>query len=199
MAEKFFPDRILTKMSMDEPQDENQGASVEFQNPSDFSKLVEENIAMLRAFVFRIVLNEHDCDDIVQDAFVTAYNKINEFRHKSKFSTWLCSIAYRLSLDHLRKKKRHIGMEQAMDCFHKIASPKSSPETLLLADEVHLRIEKELSELPEHFRMAITLVAVHGLDHSEASQIIGCTRPTLYWRLFKARKILEHKLGDLIA
>lgn len=167
--------------------------------PSNFSAVVDENIGMLRRFVYRIVLNEHDTDDIVQESFLMAYNKIASFNGRSKFSTWLCRIAYNLSISLLRDRKR-LGLHDGLENSDKIASIKSNETAdghIHNSERMEI-IMKTVAALPEHLRAAITLTAIEDRAMDEAAYILGCSKARLYWRLHKARKMLEKNLGDML-
>ena len=78
--------------------------AMDIQCPEAYSRLMDENIDMVRRVVYRIVLNEHDTDDVVQEAFVKAFQKMKSFKGVAKFSSWLCRIAYNEAYMFLRKK-----------------------------------------------------------------------------------------------
>lgn len=169
------------------------------QNPANFSPVVDENIGMLRRFVYRIILNEHDTDDIVQNTFIAAYDRIGSFKGKSKLSTWLCRIAYNNSLSFLRERKRY-GIYNDLENSDEIGNQKSKETAdghIHNSEQMNI-IMKAVASLPEHLRAAITLTAVEEKEMEEAAYILGCPKATLYWRLHKARKILGKKLGDIL-
>ncbi|MFA6566626.1 MAG: RNA polymerase sigma factor [Victivallales bacterium] len=162
-----------------------------------FSPVINEHIGMLRNFVYRIVLNEHDADDIVQEAFITAYNKAGSFKGKSKFSTWLCRIACNRSLTMMRAGRKTI-VTDGEDCPEmRDASTSNTPDKPMISNETQSRVMTAVSMLPEHLRAAITLIAIDEKEPDEAAYILGCNKATLYWRIHKARKILGKELGDL--
>ncbi|HBC86681.1 MAG TPA: hypothetical protein DCZ94_06995 [Lentisphaeria bacterium] len=166
--------------------------------PEAFSPVIDEHVGMLRNFVYRIVLNEHDTDDIVQEAFITAYNKADSFKGKSKFSTWLCRIACNRSFTMIRDGKK-TTVTDGEDCPEmRDASTSNTPDKPMIIKETQSRVMTAVSGLPEHLRAAITLVAIDEKEPDEAAYILGCPKATLYWRIHKARKILEKELGDLI-
>src|SRR5579862_2101259 len=72
-----------------------------------FSYLVKQYKDLAFAIAIRILQNEQDAEEAVQDAFVQAFRKIKSFRGESRFSTWLYSIVVNLSLTRARKRKRH--------------------------------------------------------------------------------------------
>jgi RNA polymerase sigma-70 factor (ECF subfamily) len=166
--------------------------------PEAFSQVIDEHVGMLRNFVYRIVLNEHDTDDIVQVAFITAYNKADSFKRKSKFSTWLCRIACNRSLTMIRDGSKTV-LTDGKDCPEmRDAGTFNTPDKQMINMETQSRVMTAVSALPEHLRAAITLVAIDEKDPAEAAYMLGCNKATLYWRIHKARKILGVELGDLL-
>ena len=166
--------------------------------PEAFSPVMDEHIGMLRNFVYRIILNEHDTDDIVQESFITAYNKADSFKGKSKFSTWLCRIACNRSLTVIRDGRNTIVTDVG-DC-QEIMDLRTfnTPDKPMINNETQSRVMTAVSALPERLRAAITLVAIDEKEPSEAAYILGCNKATLYWRIHKAKKILKKELGDLL-
>ena len=82
-----------------------QGTVDQFLNsgtPEDFECLIRANLDKVRRVIYRIVLNVEDCEDLVQETFIKAYQKIHTFQQKSKFSTWLCQIGVNLAISFLR-------------------------------------------------------------------------------------------------
>ncbi len=166
--------------------------------PEAFSPVIDEHIGMLRSFVYRIVLNEHDTDDIVQESLLAAYTSADSFKGNSKFSTWLCRIAANRSFSILRKGRRTI-VTDGEDCPEmKDASTSHTPDRPMIGNETHGQVMTAISALPEHLRAAITLIAIDEKDPDEAAYILGCPKATLYWRIHKARKLLAKDLGELI-
>lgn len=166
--------------------------------PETFSPVIDEHIGMLRPFVYRIVLNEHDTDDIVQEAFITAFNKADSFKGKSKFSTWLCRIACNRSMTMMRDGRNTI-VTYGGDCPEIMDSRTfNTPDKPMISSETQNRVMTAVSALPEYLRAAITLIAIDEKEPAEAAYILGCNKATLYWRIHKARKILGKELGDLL-
>lgn len=169
------------------------------QTPESFSAIVDEYTEMLRRMIYRIVMNEHDTDDIVQESFVDAYHRCGSFKGKSKFSTWLCRIAYNKAYGFLRKKygKNHLQLNEEQ--HERRAGTTFRPDAALNASESLDQITNAMKSLPEYLRMTITLIAIDEVSIGEAAFIMDCPKATVYWRLHKARKMLKKKLGHLMS
>ena len=141
--------------------------------------------------------SESVADDITQDVFLSALGGLSNFRHKAKFSTWLCRIALNTTYSYLRTEKRSpisYCRELSEDC-----SREPSPEATVLCAELDGEVRAALSELSPKLRAAIVLTSLDQLDAKEAAQIEGCTIATMYWRIHQARKKLRHRLQNWLS
>ena len=161
----------------------------------EFDLFFKEHLPMVRRVVFRIMLDEHGADDVVQTTFIKAYHKMHTFKGKSKISTWLCRIAYNETMTWLRKNSQQ---PTSLECVYADGRAKDKTEGHLLSIETFNEITAALAEIPEHLRAAITLVAIEETPTDEAAAIMNCSPATVYWRVHKARKILKNKLGHLL-
>jgi len=160
----------------------------------NYSLVVDHHIGYVRHVVNRMTLNHHDTDDIVQEVFIKAYQKIDTYNGSSAFSTWICRIAYNHTCDFMRKR----GRASASELLDSHSITNTTPFSPLLEDENNRQVHAAIAELPEKQRMAISLVAIDEMEVDEAAEIMGCTRATLYWRVHKARKNLKNKLNHLL-
>jgi RNA polymerase sigma-70 factor (ECF subfamily) len=166
-------------------------------SPDNFSPLVSENLEYIRRFLYRILLNHHDADDIAQDTFIKAYASTSSFRGNSKFSTWLSRIAYNLAIDYIRRKKDTESIDSPDFSAQDSLSNTKTPSSSLSSDEKMRQVESAMAELPEKLRAAVTLVMIDDMDPSEAAKILSCPTATVYWRIHKAKKILQQKLKNI--
>jgi RNA polymerase sigma-70 factor (ECF subfamily) len=168
------------------------------------TKEFEVNRPKLRAFIFRLVADRSEADDIVQDTYVKAATKLDTFKGASSLKTWIFSIAANLSKDHLRTKKR--WPDNAMDL--------AKEETLKFPDRYLSQFQKINAspsggfELREHINFCFTCICkTLSIDHqvvillkeffdfkvSEIAEITGKTEGTVKHALMDSRGIL----GDI--
>ena len=156
--------------------------------------VVDEYMPMLRKLTYRLVLNEHDADDITQETFISAYQNIAKFQRKAKFKTWICRIAHNKAYTFLRNK--NADLTDFADIEHMSPGSKNlHPDNRMKSIEAHDTIHNAISELPDHLREAILLITIDETPIEEAVFILKCNKATIYWRLHKARKILKKALG----
>lgn len=162
-------------------------------SPEAFAGVVDAHAEPLRRTIFKITLNAHDADDVVQEAFITAYNKIESFKGTAKFSTWLCRVAINIAYSRQRKLRPETSWAPEHDALRE-ASP---PDAAMSGEEKHRDISAAIAGLPDKLRAALTLVVVEEMDMDEAAYALGCPKATVYWRVHKARKILKVKLEHI--
>lgn len=160
-----------------------------------FAELVRRYRERIYRTIFRFTNNHGDADDLVQDTFLRAFQKLKSFREKSGFYTWIYRIAVNLSLNFLKTRKREMAREEFDDLRPKGAqSASSSPESASMNRELSDKVNEAVDALPLSYRASFILVALQGMSHAEAARVLRCAEKTVSWRLHKARKMLQAKL-----
>ncbi|HUT10595.1 MAG TPA: sigma-70 family RNA polymerase sigma factor [Thermoguttaceae bacterium] len=177
------------------PSDEQLLASYrESGRASAAEELVRRHLPRVNALVYRMVLDESVADDITQEVFLRVLRSLSGFRHKARFSTWLCKVALNATYSYLKSEKGSpVRYCREPSEGH---SREPSPEDAVLEAELDAEIRAALSELSPKLRAAIVLTSVEQLDVKEAARIEGCTTATMYWRIHQARKKLRHRLKN---
>lgn len=129
--------------------------------------------------------------DFTQDAFLRAWERLDQFRGEAAFSTWLHSIAVSVALNGLRKVDRHRKRERSLeDAAHLVHG------TRPVEPELRERIEDAVDGLPETYRTVFLMHDLEGYKHHEIAQALGVAEGTSKARLFRARAKLREALGD---
>lgn len=175
-----------------------------------FGELVRRHYERVFRVVLSVVRHEEDARDVCQEVWVTAWQKLGDFRGDAKFSTWLHPIAVRRAVDHLRKRRRWFDRflpfrtegdesDGIADTTPSAPEPvaESDPRDQLERTERDRRFERALASLPPKHRAVLTLREVHGLSYEEIAQALKCRPGTVMSRLFHARRRLVRKLGDM--
>jgi RNA polymerase sigma-70 factor, ECF subfamily len=162
-------------------------------DPEAYAALVNQHQKMIRAVTFRMTGSLDDAEELAQDAFLRAYQRLGSFGGGSKFSTWLCKIAINLSVDWRRRESRRddIHSKWAADAISENNPGSGFP------DELSRRVQEALNRLPAKQRAAIVLTIYENQSHAEAAKNLGCTEATISWRVFAARQKLKRLLKDL--
>jgi RNA polymerase sigma-70 factor, ECF subfamily len=150
---------------------------------------------------FRVLKNEADAEDAVQEALLAAYKHINQFRGQSQISTWLTTIVRNCALMQLRRRPRQIhlpfdeqfGEEQPRSLWEGLADQRPSPEEEFRNSELTALLRKCTALLSPALRRTFQLRVVDGLSIFETARILGVPHGTVKAQLARARaKIARH-------
>jgi len=151
-----------------------------------------------------------DVEEIAQEAFLKAFEKIQTFRGKSRFYTWLFRIATNLALTRRRRSKciKFHSLDAAdekdnlpgSDIVTQTLAEKRNvaPDTAVMAHETAQRIEAAMQELDEDYRAIVVLRDIEDMNYSQIAAILELPTGTVKSRLHRARCILRDKLVDLV-
>lgn len=163
----------------------------------NFELLVKKYQKNVINFIYRIIQNFEDSLDIAQEVFIRAYFNIKKFKGKSKFSTWLYSIALNLSRNYLKKKK---VSEKILKNDLNIQKNDPLPLGEMEREELKEKIKRCLSCMDKELKEVIILRDLEGFSYEEISAILKIPEGTVKSRLFRARekfiKIFE-KFGEI--
>ena len=150
----------------------------------------------LRAFLYRMLQNEHDALELSQDTFVRIYRKRESYREGARFSTWMFQIALNLARDHCRRRTRR--PTDSLDDVPELSGD-DNPGSDALATERILTVRAAIAELPEDLRAALIFSEYDDNSHAEIAAIVGATSKAVETRLYRARELLRKKLAKFMA
>lgn len=169
-----------------------------------FQTLVERYQDRVYNTVYRMVGSAEDARDIVQDAFLKAYENLSQFRGASSFYTWLFRIAVNLALTFRRRSKRlrivrPLDGASEMEVSHSQAGRLAeAPEAAMEMAESRQRITQALDNLDGEHRAAVVLRDIEGLDYETISSILDVPTGTVKSRIHRARMMLREELRELM-
>ena len=141
-----------------------------------------------------LLRNEHDAQDVVQDAFMRAFKFFGGFRGGNSRS-WLLSIVRNTAYTWLEKNRKHEFAAAFDDEIHAIEDNSLNPEVLFLRDADREQVRHAIESLPAGFREAVILRELEGLSYKEIAEIAEVPVGTVMSRLARARKLLEQTLA----
>jgi len=172
-----------------------------------FGELVERN----RRAVFRAALaavgSATEADDVAQEAFVTAFQKLDGFRAESSFKTWLLSITWRKAID--RRKSVTRWMQRMVAPAHssetgeewnpmdRLAAGGQSQEDDLMTADLQKRLKPLIASLPKKLRDALLLAGSGDHTYDEIGKLLQVPTGTVKWRVSEARKVLKLKMTSM--
>jgi RNA polymerase sigma-70 factor, ECF subfamily len=186
---------------------DGQDAGVQLREASirELQDAVSQNLAFFYKRAYRYVGDPHDAEDVVQDAFLSAYKHLDQFRGTAKITTWLTSIVSNSALTQLRRRPRHpsvsidekIGDEKDHSVSDTLADTRPNPEDDCVRSDLRRHIVRFAAELSPSMRMAIQLRDLEGLTISEAARILGVAEGTFKCQVSRARSKLKRLIhGD---
>jgi RNA polymerase sigma-70 factor (ECF subfamily) len=164
-----------------------------------FEELLRAHTGRLLAVARRLLGNEEDARDAVQDAFLSAFRSIDRFDGQAALGTWLHRIAVNAALTKLRSRRRHPErpIEELLPTFqedgHQVRPPRDwpDPSAALLSRETRESVRRHIDELPEEYRTVLLLRDIEGLDTEETARVLGLTPGAVKTRLHRARQALR--------
>lgn len=166
-----------------------------------YQTLVETHIGRMLAVARRMLGNEEDANDAVQDAFLSAFKAIDRFEGNAQLGTWLHRIAVNASLMKLRSRKRRnneISIEAFLPTFKNNGRLAKMPtawtvtsDKLIERDETRHRIRELIESLPADYRDVVLLRDIEELDTKQTGQILGVSDSAVKTRLHRARLALK--------
>jgi RNA polymerase sigma-70 factor, ECF subfamily len=148
---------------------------------------------------FRCMGNAADAEDVVQDALVSAYKHLGQFRGEARMSTWLTTIVMNSARVHLRRRPRQIHVslddhpeaENHYSFLDQLADRGPSPEDAFRSSEDREYLMQLMQKLPPTLRTAYQLRALEGLTIREIASNLGVTQSAVKSRVFRARTALR--------
>lgn len=158
-------------------------------DPRAYRELVERHLRGVHAFVYRILGNRAEAEEVCQESFLRLWKQASTYVPRAKPSTWLYRIAHNLAIDQLRRRRR-----DAIQDVDELSSPER-PSLHLHEKQVAESVQRALDELPERQRAAISLVHYQGMSNLEAAEVLGVKLRALESLLARGRQQLRERLA----
>ena len=169
--------------------------------------LMERHAGRLYRVAYGITRNDADAEEVVQDAFLALFRKIDSFEGRAALGSWLYRVTANAALIKHRGKraKLEVSLEEQLPTYladgHRegdrsflLADWSETPEEPLLNGEARKTLERALDRLPDHYRAVVVLREVEGLDNEEIAKVLDESVPTVKSRLHRARMVLREEL-----
>jgi RNA polymerase sigma-70 factor (ECF subfamily) len=142
-----------------------------------------------------ILRDDSQAEDVVQDAYVSAYEHLTQFAGRAKFSTWLTRIAVNEALAQFRRSGRYEQLESTSeekgDRMDGFASPMLNPEQQASTSEMRRLLERSIDALPDAYRAVVMMRDVEEMNTIETAQALDLTEENVKTRLCRAHKLLR--------
>ena len=142
-----------------------------------------------------IVRDEAEAEDVMQQAYVSAYTHLAQFERRARFSTWLTRIAVHEALARRRRRQRITEMDAMPETDGDVWMAKGpDPEQQALTGELRRALEASVDALPESHRSVFVLRDVEGLSTAETAECLGLSEDNVKTRLSRSRAMLRREL-----
>jgi RNA polymerase sigma-70 factor (ECF subfamily) len=173
---------------------------------AEFARLVDTYSTLIYRLGLKMLGNQQDAEDILQNTFLNALTHLANFEGRSSISTWLYRIAANEALMMIRRRKSNFNLEDMQpEDSDDVPLPKTfvdwsiMPEKELLSGEGKGVLETAIKKLPENLRMVFILRDVEDLSIRETAEILNLTEVNVKTRLLRARMALREQLSSYYA
>jgi RNA polymerase sigma-70 factor (ECF subfamily) len=196
--------RALAKRERSELADAGDAQLVELARGRDDSAvgiLVQRYNRRLYRVARAVLRDDAEAEDVVQEAYVSAFSALDRFRGDASFATWITRIALNAALGRKRRQRPTVGLENIengqADMSRVIAFPSApfNPEQAMAQSQVRELLEQVVEELPDAFRLVFVLRDIEQLSVDETAEHLGLKAATVKTRLHRARKMLRAGLA----
>ncbi len=174
-----------------------------------FAALVAKYQDRVFNMVYRMCQRREDAEELSQETFLKALEKISQFRGQSRFYTWVFRIAVNLVISHRRRSGRvrfqslggpeELGATQAVEMAAVAKRGNPGPQAAAMSAETQARVTAALEELDDKMRLVVILRDVEDMNYGEISDVLGVPIGTVKSQLHRARCALKDKLADLVS
>lgn len=145
--------------------------------------------------VISILKDSADAEDVMQEAYVRAYQHLSSWERRAKFSTWLTRIAVHEALARAERERRYVEMDSAEDGGEPALPAKGlSPEEQVSEHEMHRLLETVVLALPQAYRSVLMMRDIEEMTTAEVASVLGLSEENVKVRLFRARAMARKRL-----
>ena len=163
-----------------------------------FEIIMRRHNQLLYRVARAILRNDGEAEDVMQDAYVRAYEHLDQFAGRAKFSTWLTRIAVHEALARQHRRNRYQDLEpmseQEGDPMDRFASLALNPEQQASNSEIRRLLEEAVEKLPDAYRAIFILRDVEDMSTTDAADALEITEENVKVRLYRARALLRKSL-----
>lgn len=170
-------------------------------NEQAFVELLQRYTEKVHRLALRITRNDTDTEEIIQDVFITVYNKIHTFKGKSAFSSWLYRITANTSFMKLRTRRKHsavsideLGYSVGDRGLFGSRSDVCDVNYMSSRHELRAMLRDAITKLPDEYRKIFILRDIDGLSNQEVGELLELSVPAVKSRLHRSRLMLRKRL-----
>jgi RNA polymerase sigma-70 factor (ECF subfamily) len=160
-----------------------------------YEVLIKEHQASVFNVCYRITGNRQEAEDLTQEAFIRAYQKLSRYDPSRPFGPWMRTLAANLCYNHLKKGRlQRVPLEDEKDQLKD--NPSNDPENLLEISQGHRELYQALWKLPNNQRIALELRHFQGLSYQNMAEVLNLPLNTVRSHLYRGRQKLTEFLKE---
>ncbi|CAN7680508.1 RNA polymerase sigma factor [Mesorhizobium sp. LjNodule214] len=165
-----------------------------------FRTIIKTHNQKLYRIARGVVRNDAEAEDIVQEAYVSAFANLGAFRGDASLATWLSRIVINEALGRLRKRRRTVAMPENLEAqiIRFPLNPSDDPERTMAQRQILGLVERATDSLPDVYRTVFVARVIEGLSIEETANLLGVRPETVKTRLHRARALVRKALDDEI-
>lgn len=156
-----------------------------------YEELVRRYERLVGHVLYTYAGREAAVDDLVQETFLKAYDKLDTFNPEYRFKIWLLAIANNLGVDTIRRRREHVEFNPDIHSWST-----GGPEIAAVEADRSRTLQDAISSLPETYGVPMVLRYNEEMSYAEISEVLELSIPAVKSRLFRARQMLARVLGD---
>ena len=165
-----------------------------------YSLIIRKYNQRLYRIALSIINNESDVEDIMQSAYIKAYENLHRFKFQSSFSTWITRIVINESLQYYQKHAQNVNIKREKyfpEFYQKPIVP--TPLMKVINSELKTILEFNIRNLPEKYRTVFVMRELESMSVSETMECLGISAANVKVRLNRAKVILRNKLKNYMS
>lgn len=161
-------------------------------NTHAYAVLIERYQHLVFTLILQFIPNREDAEEVTQDVFIKAFRSLSQYKHNSKFSTWVYTITRNTAISYLRQKKQTVSEHPSEE----IRDPEDTPATSLEQKTTQQIIRAAINRLPKEDALVMTLFYIHEQTVEETAIILNLTKENIKIKLYRSRKKLKDILDN---
>ena len=166
-----------------------------------YGMLVSRYHRRLYCVALRILKNDAEAEDALQDAYILALTRLEQFAGRSSFYTWMARITMNEAFTRIRGRRRAQKLASAVESpgnVHRLYAPVPTPEQQAFHRELDKAFEISVRALPERYRKVFSMREIEELSTTEAAVTLGITEECVKTRLHRARELLKQRMSKRV-
>jgi RNA polymerase sigma-70 factor, ECF subfamily len=166
--------------------------------------LVQAHARLVGTLIWRAT-GDDAVEDLAQETFMRVFRALALFEGQAKLSTWICTIAHRVAIDHVRKAARNredaltVDEQQLDALLAQSEAAAGTPETLASSGEIARLVQRCVRELPDKYRLPLVYASIDGLDYATVGSMLGVPTGTVKTLVFRGKQLLRLRVEAALA